>query len=206
MTLGPAPPISVLHNGPPSSPNSLFSENDASNKRKRSAPEPDEIDELVTSQGYPERMLPAHIYGTPPHGMPPPPTFFAGSSSSSLGRDRDMASAPPRSLPINAPEPPLPREIVDLTMLPPTMVPQSKAKKPKKKKVDLSIYDGSEYNKMLVLDEDECDDNFDPDGEGSSKKKKTKAKAKDKDKSAKSKAKAKPVTDAKGPPGKGKVK
>lgn len=198
-----APPIEFLPDGPLSSPDSLFNENAASNKRKRTVPELDELDELAASQEIPERVLPTDIYRSSPRGMQPPSTFFAGSSSSSMWRDREAAAAPGANPSIDAPEPLPPRDVVDLTMLPPTMVPQHKAKK---KKVDLSMYEGSEQNKMLVLDEDDRDDDFDPDGEGSSKKKKGKAKAKDKDKPAKSRAKPKPATDTADPPGKGKGK
>lgn len=177
-----APPIDFLSDGPLSSPSSLFSEVPLPKKRKRNVSDLDELDELAPSQDLPVRYLHG-LYGlSPPRGLPPPPTFFAGSSSSSFGRDGEMAPAPV-GIPFgDVPEPAPQPDMVDLTMLPPIIVPLPKAKKTKKKKVDLSMYDGSEGNKMIVLDEDDQDDDFNPAEEGSDKKKKGKAKTKDKDK------------------------
>ncbi|KAF9472737.1 hypothetical protein BDN70DRAFT_440528 [Pholiota conissans] len=202
-----APPIEALFEGPLSSPNSLFSDGGKRMKKKKTNPSESDreidIDELAPSSNPSRRPFAGQaMYDSSPHGMPPPPTFFAGSSSSSIGRDRNHevpgAFTPP---PQDGPD------IVDLTMLPPTLIPppKPKPKKPKKKTVDMSIYDDNNFGAggMIVLDEDNQDDDFDPREEGSSKKKK--AKAKPKEKSTKSKSKAKVASDEPSAPAKGKV-
>jgi len=167
----------------PSSPDSLFSEHDSftSHLRKRKRPvsrhpepeEEEEMDQLVPSS-HSKKML------------PPPPTFFAGSSSSFSGgndNDNDSRGGNP--------------DFVDLTKLPPTMDPTASSEKltlkikkltttntataTKKKKAkivhDDAFDDAFDAAPMVILDEDDADDDFDPSGYGGAKKGKGKAKA-----------------------------
>ena len=161
------PPIETLPNldfdGPLSSPSSLFSDfGGTTKKRKRTAFVP-EIDELAsdvdlgpgkaqTGAGALNRHDNDVAPQVPPHLLPPPPTFFAGSSSSSIG-DGD------RRLPPQFPSE-LARDVVDLTMLPPTIQPiGATATKTATKKAKISRQKKDEATRM---DEDELEDDFDP--------------------------------------------
>ena len=161
------PPIETLPNldvdGSPSSPSSLFSDfSDTTKKRKTTAFNLD-IDELASDLDFSPRKgqtASGTLYHhdndvapqVPPHLLPPPPTFFAGSSSSSIGGGDGRPSPQVPSE--------LARDVVDLTMLPPTIQPigvtaiktaTNKAKISRQKKDDATR-----------IDEDELDDDFDP--------------------------------------------
>ena len=168
------PRIETLPNldfdGPLSSPSSLFS--DTTKERKRTTFDID-IDELASDGD----LSVGHEVGAPyeydngvalqvrSHMRPPPPTFFAGSSPSSTG---DGGGVLPQ-----VPSEPT-REVVDLTMLPPTIVPTGPAatKKPAKTKTSRQ-----KKGNITIMDEDELDD-FDP--TASTKKGKAKARPKPK--------------------------
>ena len=197
------PRIETLPADRPSSPSSLFSElstTSKSNKRKRAQPDMDaEIDELATSQGAPNNvgvgLGRAHIS---PRMMGPPPTFFAGSSTASSPMRSvggGVNTTPSNQIP--------PSEVVDLTMLPPTLAPL-KAKKPRKpKKASAPIDDDDDeaaISRAIVLDEDDQDEDFNPTGESATKKK-GKSRAKEKaPKPTKSKGKTKESAAGISPP------
>ena len=158
---GDLPRIETLPNldfdGPLSSPSSLFSDlGDNTKKRKRTVLDLD-IDELVSDGGLASgqegiRTSARYNYDNdeaahvPSHTLPPPPTFFAGSSSSSTGGGNGRI-----------PSPELGRDVVDLTMLPPTIKPSGAATK-KAAKVNKS----RQKKSNTIIDEDELDDDFDP--------------------------------------------
>ena len=173
------PPIETLPNldfdGPLSSPSSLFSDPGGVTKKRKRAVLDLDIDELASDNpGSGKRDIAARSkYGNgraeqvPPHILPPPPTFFAGSSSSSIGGgDRKI------------PHVPLARDVVDLTMLPPTIQPicAATAKKATKAKT-------SRRKTVDAMDEHEPDGDFDP--TESTKKGKSKQKLKPRAKKAK---------------------
>lgn len=184
---GDLPRIETLPNldfdGPLSSPSSLFSDiGDSTKKRKRTVLDLD-IDELVSDGGpasgqegiragarynY-DNDEAAHV---PSHTLPPPPTFFAGSSSSSTGGGNGRI-----------PSPELGRDVVDLTMLPPTIEPSGAATK-KAAKVNKS----RQKKSNTIIDEDDLDDDFDP---------------MESTKKGKSRPKVKKSTDTKAKPNKG---
>ncbi|KAF8907251.1 hypothetical protein CPB84DRAFT_294312 [Gymnopilus junonius] len=194
------PRIETLPNqdepGKLSSPSSLFSDSaSSSKKRKRSPLDIDtEVDQLETSQNAAPvtwgdmarmRFYKGSDYVSPRH-MPPPGTFFAGSSQSSIGGGKGYGDLPPGPTPARQSAPQ--HEIVDLTMLPPTMIlsttaktSASKPKKPRKHKVTVEDEDLMPPP-MIVLDEDEQDEDFDPNDDGETKKKKKKPKAAQKEK------------------------
>ena len=92
----------------------------------------------------------------PSHLLPPPPTFFPGSSSSSIGGG-DKSQVPSH----------LSRDVVDLTMLSPTIQPISApAKKTATKKVKTTKKAKISRQKKVDatrMDEDEVDnDDFHP--------------------------------------------
>ncbi|KAF4613854.1 hypothetical protein D9613_007961 [Agrocybe pediades] len=203
-------PLTEDKQAPPSSPNSLFSEGAESftthiRKRKRpSHPNPyaeggdeeDEMDQLIPSSNTMRKL-------------PPPPTFFAGSSSSSFSGGLGRNDLPG----VNAVPPPADQEhdIVDLTMLPPTMPPAAKPTKSaattvKKKKKTKPVHDDAAFDDtfdsapLVILDEDDADDDFDPSGAG----KKGKAKAKSAKSAKEKKQKEKKEKAPKKDKGKGK--
>jgi hypothetical protein len=158
------PPIETLPNldfdGPLSSPSSLFSDLGGTTKKRKRAVLDQDIDELASDvdldsgkrgigavQSEYDDGITAQL---PSHMLPPPPTFFAGSSSSSIGGGD-------RRIPLHVPS--LAHDVVDLTMLPPTIQPTgavtakktTKAKTSRKKKGD-----------PLKMDGDKLDDDFDP--------------------------------------------
>ncbi|KAH9481743.1 hypothetical protein JR316_0006270 [Psilocybe cubensis] len=178
----------------PSSPNSLFNEGVSIRNTDM------EVDELASDVPYRNNANYFDDDYISPRKMPPPPTFFAGSSSSSMGGgkgDEPITFLVPQ------------QDIVDLTMLPPTIAPavqkkEPKPKKPKKKKEAEHDYDYDFVSAPLpILDEDDQDEDFDPTGDGNAKKKKKgkgKEKGKEKEKPAKkSKAKSKASDDSTSP-------
>ena len=183
------PRIETLPAGRPSSPSSLFSELSTPSKSNKRKAHPDvdaEIDELATSQGAPDNVGVgrAHIS---PRMMGPPPTFFAGSSSASSIVE-GVNTTPSNQIPTAMHIPP--GEVVDLTMLPPTLAPP-KAKKPRKSNKAEGPVDEDAVPRAVVLDENDQDSDFNPAGDSATKKK-GKSKAKEKAvKPTKSKGKAK---------------
>ena len=160
------PPIETLPNndfdGPPSSPSSLFSDLGGSTKKRKRTAFNLEIDELASDiDSSPKKgqtgagALYRHDEGValqvPPHLLPPPPTFFAGSSSSSIGGgDRRLSPQVTSEMAC---------DVVDLTMLPPTIQPigDTATKKATKK----SKISRKKKEDATGMDENELDD-FDP--------------------------------------------
>ena len=157
------PPIETLHNldfdGPLSSPSSLFSDFGGTTKKRKRAVLDLDVDELASDVdldsgkrgiGAAQSEYDDVTAQAPSHMLPSPPTFFAGSSSSSIGGGD-------RRIPLHVPS--LAHDVVDLTMLPPTIQPigavttkkTTKAKTSRKKKGD-----------ALRMDGDKLDDDFDP--------------------------------------------
>ena len=176
------PQIETLPNldfdGPLSSPSSLFGDLSGPTKKRKRTNFDLDIDELAsdidldsgkrgtgaTLSDY-DNGVAAQV---PPHLLPPPPTFFGGSSSSSIGGgDRRIPHVPAR-------------DIVDLTMLPPTIQPTSVATA---KKVAKAKTSRRKKGNKIGMNEDELDDDFDPI--------ESTKKAKSKPKSKKPKTKAK---------------
>ena len=188
------PRIETLPADRPSSPSSLFSERSTaskSNKRKRAQPDIEaEIDELATSQGVPDNVGVGGAHISPPM-MGPPPTFFAGSSSASSIVE-GVTTTPSNQIPAEMHIPP--GDVVDLTMLPPTLAPL-KVKKPRKSsKAEAGIDEEAAVPRAVVLDEDDQDGDFNPAGDSATKKK---GKSKAKEKVAKpTKSKGKPKESA----------
>ena len=145
-----------------SSPSSLFSDLGSPTKKRKRTAFNLEIDELAsdvdlgpgkgqTGVGALYRHDNGVAQEVPQHLLPPPPTFFAGSSSSSIGGgDRRPTPQVPSELA---------RDVVDLTMLPPTIQPiGAKATKTATKKAKISRQKKDDAARM---DEDELDDDFD---------------------------------------------
>ena len=123
--------------------------------------------------------------------MGPPPTFFAGSSSASSIAE-GVTTTPSNHIPTAVHIPP--GDVVDLTMLPPTLAPL-KVKKPRKSsKAEARLDEEAAVPRAVVLDEDDQDGDFDPTGDSATKKK---GKSKAKEKVAKpTKSKGKPKESA----------
>jgi hypothetical protein len=175
------PPIETLPNldfdGPLSSPSSLFSDLDGMTKKRKRTAFNLEIDELAsdvdlgpgkgqTGAGAQNRHGDGEAPQVPPHLLPPPPTFFAGSSSSSIGGGGRLPPQVPSELA---------RDVVDLTMLPPTIQPigATATKTAKKAKVSRQKKDGA-----TRMDEDELADDYDPTESTKKRNSKPKSKAK----------------------------
>ena len=155
------PPIEILPNhddfdGPLSSPSSLFSDFGETTKKRKGTTFNLEIDELASDLDLgPGKGQTSALYHQddgiapqlPPHLLPPPSTFFAGSSSSSIGGgDNRLSPQVPSELA---------RDVVDLTMLPPTIQPKKATKKAK-------ILRQKKDDDATRMDEDEFDNDFDP--------------------------------------------
>ena len=150
------PPIETLPNHdfdePLSSPSSLFSDLGGTTKKRKRTVFNLEIDELASDADLgPGKGIAPQV---PPHLLPPPPTFFAGSSSSSIGGGDGR-------LPPQVPSD-LARDVVDLTMLPPTIQsissPTKKTATKKVKTTKKAKISRQKKDDATRMDEDGVDD------------------------------------------------